>query len=89
MDNLPDRIDSKFRFVLIAANRAEQLMRGARPKVDVAPNEKLTTVATDEVMHDLVEWEAGPAPRVEIEMTEDVLEEIALGDDDDDDEDEE
>jgi DNA-directed RNA polymerase omega subunit len=88
MDNMPDRIDSKFRFVLIAANRAEQLMRGARPKFETEANDKLTTVATEEVMQDLVEWEAGPAPRVEIERSEDLLEEIAIGEDDDDEDEE-
>ena len=39
-DKLPEQIDSKFRFVLLAAHRAEQMMRGARPRVD----EKTETV---------------------------------------------
>ena len=62
MDIFPDRIDSKFRYVLISATRAEQLMRGARPKID-APTVKRTTLATDEVRNDLVAWEMGPAPQ--------------------------
>ncbi len=71
MDTFPDRIDSKFRYVLIAASRAEQLMRGARPKID-APTVKRTTVATDEVRNDLVSWEMGPAPRPVVEEVEEV-----------------
>ena len=35
MENIPQRIDSKFRFVLLAASRAEQLMRGAPAKVEM------------------------------------------------------
>ena len=32
MENL-GKIDSKFRYVIIAAKRAKQLLKGARPKV--------------------------------------------------------
>jgi DNA-directed RNA polymerase subunit K/omega len=54
-------VDSKFRFVLVTSGRAEQLMRGARPKVD-AGNRKSTTVAMDEVAQGLVDWDYGPPP---------------------------
>lgn len=57
-------IDSKFRFVLIAANRAEQLMRGARPKADGA-GRKPTVAAMREVERDLVEWAYGPRPEAQ------------------------
>lgn len=76
MDIFPDRIDSKFRYVLLAATRAEQLMRGARPKID-APSIKLTTIATDEVRNDLVAWEMGPAPQPVVEEVEPATEESA------------
>ena len=56
----PD-VDSKFRLVLVAANRAEQIMRGARPKID-AGKQKPTRVAMQEVAHNLVDWNYGPAP---------------------------
>ena len=59
-DNPQVKIDSKFRFVLVAAQRAEQLMRGARPKVDVKG--KPTRVAMEEVNNEVVEWGYGPAP---------------------------
>lgn len=59
-------VDSKFRLVLVAANRAEQLMRGARPKVE-AGKRKPTRVAMEEIDHNLVDWGYGPAPQPEPE----------------------
>lgn len=64
MDRLPERLDSKFRYVLVAAARAEQLMHGAPPKV-VRGKDKSTQVALREVKQDLVAWEMGPAPAPE------------------------
>jgi DNA-directed RNA polymerase omega subunit len=61
-ERAPNRVDSKFRFVLVSAQRAEQLMRGARPKVEVAGRQKPTKVAMQEVSSDLVDWDYGPAP---------------------------
>ena len=66
MDNKgpgPD-IDSKFRRVLVAAHRAEQIMKGARPKVEAAKR-KPTRVAMEEVDRSLVEWGYGPPPQPE------------------------
>lgn len=57
-------VDSKFRFVLVAARRAEQLMRGARPKVEVGKR-KPTRVAMEEVTQSLVDWGYGPPPQEE------------------------
>ena len=34
IQNIPEGVDSKFRLVLLIARRAEQLMRGARPKIE-------------------------------------------------------
>jgi DNA-directed RNA polymerase omega subunit len=64
MDNKAPAIDSKFRRVLVAANRAEQLMRGARPKIE-AGKRKPTRVAMEEVDHSLIEWGYGPPPQPE------------------------
>jgi len=61
MENIPSKIDSTFRFVLLTARRAEQLMRGARPKVEVAVP-KPTSIALREITDDLVDWEYGPPP---------------------------
>lgn len=55
---LSPHTDSKFRFVLVAARRAEQLVRGARARVDL-PNQKQTRVAMEEVRRGLVDWTPG------------------------------
>lgn len=75
MERIPERIDSKFRFVLLAAERAEQMMRGARPKVDMGAM-KPTRVAMEEISNDLVEWEYGPAPDME---DSEIMESVAEG----------
>ncbi len=61
MARFPEKIDSKFRFVLLAARRAEQLIRGAQERM---PREspKFARHAMSEVQHDLVEWDYGEAP---------------------------
>ena len=64
MKQYPDRIDSKFRFVLLAAQRAEQLLLGAKPKVAV-DGRKTTRVALKEIREDAVTWDYGPAPEPE------------------------
>jgi len=66
-ENMPARIDSKFRYVLLASGRAEQLMRGARSKIEVASG-KSTTVAMREVTEDRVDWGYGPAPSLQEEL---------------------
>ncbi|MEM1180711.1 MAG: DNA-directed RNA polymerase subunit omega [Acidobacteriota bacterium] len=57
MEGIPERIDSKFRYVLLAAHRAEQLIRGAQPKL--ARPDKHTTTAMAEVSQDLIVWDYG------------------------------
>ena len=54
-------MDSKFRRVLVAASRAEQIMRGARPKIE-AGKRKPTRVALEEVDQSLIDWGYGPPP---------------------------
>lgn len=72
MDNIPERIDSKFRFVLLAAQRAEQMMLGAPAKVEM-PGRKHSRVAMEEVVRDAIEWDYGPP--VEPESDEEAAEE--------------
>ncbi len=59
MRQIPEKIDSKFRFVLLAATRAEQIMRGAQPKVTKS-GAKHTRLAIEEVFEEAVGWEYGP-----------------------------
>ena len=65
MSQLPPNVESKFRLVHIAARRAEQLVQGARPKID-SKHAKVTRVALEEVNLDLVRWQlSSPEPAVE------------------------
>jgi len=49
-------IDSKFRYVILAAKRAKQLLRGAKPKIE-SKSRSLIRVAQEEVKKGLVEFE--------------------------------
>ena len=53
---LPQKIDSKFRFILVAAKRARQLQAGARPLIQ-STSKRLTRVAQQEVTAGLVPFE--------------------------------
>jgi DNA-directed RNA polymerase subunit omega len=59
---MPENVESKFRFILVAAKRARQLQAGAKSLVQ-SPSKKPTRVAQQEV-------EAGLVP---IELMEPVL----------------
>jgi DNA-directed RNA polymerase omega subunit len=58
-------IDSKYRFVILAAKRAKQLLRGAKPKVK-AKSKNLIRIAQSEVRSGLIEFEIIPAQMDEI-----------------------
>ena len=60
IQNLPEGVDSKFRMVILLARRAEQLMRGARPKMDTEAPQKPTRLAAGEFEQNLVRWDFGP-----------------------------
>ena len=58
-DNAPDeewpRIDSRFRLVIVAAQRSKQLQRGALPRIDADPKRRRSTsIALEEVKQGLV-----------------------------------
>ncbi len=54
-----DSIDSKFRFILIAAKRARQLQSGAKPLIHTT-SRKPTRIAQEEVRAGAVKWELVP-----------------------------
>ena len=64
MDRALEQYDSKFRFVLLASTRAEQLVRGARPKLEL-PARKPTRLAMEELKAELVQWGYGAPPEAE------------------------
>ncbi|GAB4234978.1 MAG: hypothetical protein Kow00109_08160 [Acidobacteriota bacterium] len=53
---IPKEFDSKFRFILVAAERAKQLQAGAPPKLDVK-SKKPAYIAIKETEAGLVDWE--------------------------------
>ncbi len=68
---LPKEVDSKFRFIAVAAQRAKQLQIGAKPRVDTR-SRKSTRIAMQEVLAGTVSWEltneaaaAAPPPEAE------------------------
>ena len=52
----PQNIDSKFRFILVAAKRARQLQAGAKPLLQTQ-SKKLTRVAQQEVAAGVVPFD--------------------------------
>lgn len=78
MDNL-DSIDSRFRYAILAAKRAKQLVGGARKKIDMIAENPLT-IAIEEIkqgkinFHILEEEEAIKFPPEEAEVTEEKIE---------------
>ncbi len=55
MIELPEGIDSVFRYIVITAQRAEQLIQSAKPRME-SKHVKASLIAKDEVDADLVEW---------------------------------
>jgi DNA-directed RNA polymerase omega subunit len=50
-------IDSKYRLIILAAKRSKQILRGARPRVDLAPpKHKPTRIALEEVQRGKVKF---------------------------------
>src|SRR3972149_340413 len=65
MSDLPEGIDSTFRYILIAAKRAEQLIHGARARV-ATRHVKPTTVALAELAAADVPWRKVTAEEYEM-----------------------
>ena len=59
MEQLPEGVDSKFRYVLLVAKRAEQLIQGAQPKFKTR-HAKPTRQAMVEVDRSQVPWHLTP-----------------------------
>ena len=60
IQKLPEGVDSKFRLVLLISRRAEQLMRGARPKLDSDRPLKPTKLGAAEFEQNRIRWDFGP-----------------------------
>jgi DNA-directed RNA polymerase subunit omega len=54
----PPVMDSKYRMILVAAQRSKQLQRNARPRVGMDPaKHKPTRIALEEVKKEMVNFE--------------------------------
>ncbi|MGD1101626.1 MAG: DNA-directed RNA polymerase subunit omega [Terriglobia bacterium] len=61
---IPQNLDGKFRFILVAARRARQLQAGAKPLIQ-ALTKRATQVAQQEVSAGLVPIEIAPPATLE------------------------
>ena len=59
--------DSYYLFVEVAAQRCAQLMRGAKPKIDMRAH-KYTTIACAEVREDLIPWQSATDEQIAAEL---------------------
>jgi DNA-directed RNA polymerase omega subunit len=56
MEGLPEGVDSKFRYVLLVAKRAEQLIHGSQAKLR-SKHAKPTRVAMEEIDRNQIKWQ--------------------------------
>ncbi|MGV8039310.1 MAG: DNA-directed RNA polymerase subunit omega [Thermoanaerobaculaceae bacterium] len=73
MYQLPEGVESTFRFILIAAKRAEQLIGGARARL-ASRGVKPTSIALEELMAGAVPWQAVTAEEYELLKQQETLE---------------
>jgi DNA-directed RNA polymerase omega subunit len=59
---IPDNIDSKYRFVILSALRARQLQGGSRPLIK-EPSHKATQIAQREILQGLVQFNIPDNPK--------------------------
>ena len=56
-ENQTPEMDSKYRMIIVAAQRSKQLQRGARPRVELDPQRhKPTRIALEEVQRGKVDF---------------------------------
>ena len=59
--------DSYYLYVEVVAQRCSQLMRGAKPKIDLRAH-KFTTVARQEVREELIPWQQATDEQLAAEL---------------------
>ncbi len=70
--NLTDGFDSNYRYVLVAARRARQLLSGARPTIDTSTR-KPCKIAMEEIKAGKVHWITPSSERSAVEVANEVL----------------
>lgn len=68
MIKIPPGVDSKFRYVLLAAKRARQLQSGS-PPLFASPSRKPTRIAREELEQRLLKFEILAPPHEEGEVS--------------------
>jgi len=71
-------IDSKFRYVILAALRAKQLLAGAKPRLK-SRSKNLIRIAQEEVKQGLVDFEIVKSAKEGLEEVSDSYQEIFIG----------
>ena len=61
--------DSKFRFVIVAAKRAKQLLKGSKPRIE-SKSKNLIRIAQEEVLAGLVEYEIVDSLAEELQVSD-------------------
>jgi DNA-directed RNA polymerase omega subunit len=57
-ESQPPELDSKYRLIIVAAKRSNQLQRGAKPRIDIdSQKHKPTRIALEEVIQGKVPFE--------------------------------
>jgi DNA-directed RNA polymerase subunit omega len=62
MKKIPENIGSKYRYIIIAAERAKQLQSNAKPKIKTKST-KPSYIAMKEVQEGLISWETVEIPQ--------------------------
>ena len=70
--NLVDGFDSNYRYVLVAARRARQLLSGARPQVETGAR-KPCKIAMEEIAAGKVKWDTPVLERTPVEVANELL----------------
>lgn len=69
MDKMsPNKPDSRFQFVILAAKRAKQLLKGAKPKIKTKSRNPIR-IAQEEVRLGLIDFEILAAPEISEETS--------------------
>jgi DNA-directed RNA polymerase subunit omega len=76
MEKLPEGIDSTFRYILIAAKRAEQLIGGARARL-TSRHAKPATIALEELGIGKVPWQPLTAEEYDLMRERDLREQTS------------
>ncbi len=75
--NLAEGFDSNYRYVLVAARRARQLLSGARPQVETA-SRKPCKIAMEEIRAGKVKWDTPEVPRSAVEVASEMLDKVMV-----------